>query len=669
MNFFRTPLPPMPGVDRPAPPWLRVLDFWFHGDPATLHRERWFAADGSQAQADIDRRIRDDFFNLLQDAEAGGLEDWAESPLSCVALILVLDQFSRHCYRHHLDRDDKVAACDRIALPVAQGLYAAGWEAHLPVPHRVFALMPYRHSPTLENLEFVLQQVSALTALQPEHAALTERFERATRRRWQHLQGEAPAADDILEFHPFQADESTLPRSKVYQAIERFLRRQSVTSAETLCVSLSGGVDSMVIVKVLTALRERGDFGRFEILALHVDYNNRPESGAEAAYVEQWCEGHGVRFRKRAITEAKRGVTPREVYERVSREIRFALYKEAIERDGVRAVMFGHHQNDLQENVISNVMKRCQLLDIAGMLEADVTNDVLVWRPLLELQKSDIFAFAHQYGVPYFKDTTPAWSTRGTMRRQLMPLLKDMFGAGYLSNLSQLAAHSQQMSDLMQQRILGPFWAAVQPGGLAVWVDCKDHLDMPMIFWREALKHICHDILGIGLISEDPIKDQLLMRLRLAAAPDASSRSGFIELKKGHRFYLMGTTLVFLRDGFFPQKPYFVDGMAVSVGTEIACGPYIVLLEATADPGPATQLGLADILCGHFTYTIPHGTALVLTQDKEVRPKVLRAVPKPLTDPIPIIGTIGKGLPGAYVRITISADFPKATAHNPTTAS
>lgn len=37
-------------------------------------------------------------------------------------------------------------------------------------------------------------------------------------------------------------------------------------------------------------------------------------------------------------------------------------------------------------------------------------------------------------------------------------------------------------------------------------------------------------------------------------------------------------------------------------------------LGTTADPGPATQLGLAGILSGHFTYTIPHGTALVLTQ-------------------------------------------------------
>lgn len=46
--------------------------------------------------------------------------------------------------------------------------------------------------------------------------------------------------------------------------------------------------------------------------------------------------------------EAKRGVTPREVYERVARDIRFAFYKDAIQNHGPKAIMFGHHQNDIQ---------------------------------------------------------------------------------------------------------------------------------------------------------------------------------------------------------------------------------------------------------------------------------------------------------------------------------
>ena len=64
------------------------------------------------------------------------------------------------------------------------------------------------------------------------------------------------------------------------------------------------------------------------------------------------------------------------------------------------------------------------MLRTVGMGEEGVSEDVPVWRPLLPHTKDEIFQFAHKFGVPYFKDTTPAWSTRGHMRNQLMPLLK-----------------------------------------------------------------------------------------------------------------------------------------------------------------------------------------------------------------------------------------------------
>lgn len=80
----------------------------------------------------------------------------------------------------------------------------------------------------------------------------------------------------------------------------------------------------------------------------------------------------------------------------------------------------------------------CSLL--AGTIEG-----IPVWRPFLEFHKDTIYDFAHRYGVPYFRDTTPLWCTRGKLRNQLIPLLKDMFGEGVLGNLSSVATSSYQM--------------------------------------------------------------------------------------------------------------------------------------------------------------------------------------------------------------------------------
>ena len=63
----------------------------------------------------------------------------------------------------------------------------------------------------------------------------------------------------------------------------------------------------------------------------------------------------------------------------------------------------------------------------------------------------------NRYGVPYFKDSTPSWSTRGKLRASLLPLLLDMYGTGCLSNLSQLAEESDRTRDLGQANLYDPF--------------------------------------------------------------------------------------------------------------------------------------------------------------------------------------------------------------------
>ena len=64
----------------------------------------------------------------------------------------------------------------------------------------------------------------------------------------------------------------------------------------------------------------------YDVVALHIDYGNRDESEREAHFVEEWCRGLGIIFHKRTIREVTRGVTARDDYERISREIRFEFY-------------------------------------------------------------------------------------------------------------------------------------------------------------------------------------------------------------------------------------------------------------------------------------------------------------------------------------------------------
>ena len=368
-------------------------------------------------------------------------------------------------------------------------MWAGRWEAELGVAELVFALMPLRHSPTVPRLERVLGHIDAREQQAEQLSELLLRFRRQTTRRLQDAlatarqtapggdaqhqagEGDEEGLEDILEREEMAVEagsdlETSMVKEKLYRAVLSFAQdRLPPPPASTdgkepegrvgVAVSLSGGVDSMVLAFILAhavnttssaasdpSSRQRGRRPpppRMDaVVAMHINYGNRGEADAEAAYVRQWCERHRILYTERRMAEAglQRGVTARDEYEKKTREARYDLYKETIGGGsadpavaGVHCpgVCVGHHVGDLQENVISNMMKGGTLLDLGGMGESSVVNGVSIWRPLLPFTKEQIYEFAHRYGVPYFKDTTPHWSTRGHLRNELVPLLSSTY--------------------------------------------------------------------------------------------------------------------------------------------------------------------------------------------------------------------------------------------------
>ncbi len=129
------------------------------------------------------------------------------------------------------------------------------------------------------------------------------------------------------------------------------------------------GVDSMVIFFILHLLRPIVHIGR--IIAIHIDYGNRQESSQEAEFVKSYSEQYGGICHIRTITEVTRGITDRSDYEKISRNIRYGFYKQILETelnlcfDDLKhastlhgsGIIFGHHLGDVQENVLSNIMR------------------------------------------------------------------------------------------------------------------------------------------------------------------------------------------------------------------------------------------------------------------------------------------------------------------------
>lgn len=139
-------------------PYDEVLAFWFPEglarDSASLVRQaEWWFRGG--ADDEIVRR----FSRLLDRAERGELDDWAATPRSRLALILVLDQFSRSVHRG----SGRAFANDPKALSLALDGLASGQYAALETPwEKTFFALPLGHSEQLEHLDRMIELTTDL---------------------------------------------------------------------------------------------------------------------------------------------------------------------------------------------------------------------------------------------------------------------------------------------------------------------------------------------------------------------------------------------------------------------------------------------------------------------------------------------------------------------------
>ena len=133
-----------------------VLDFWFgrEGKPGYGDfREAWFTKD-----PEFDGQVRERFEALHEAAASGELDGWMEEARTCLALVILLDQFPRNMFRG----DPRSYATDHKAQLAAEHAVDGALDRELPAFQRMFFYMPFMHS---ENLEHQRRSVELFRAL------------------------------------------------------------------------------------------------------------------------------------------------------------------------------------------------------------------------------------------------------------------------------------------------------------------------------------------------------------------------------------------------------------------------------------------------------------------------------------------------------------------------
>ena len=114
--------------------YITLLSFWFPKDDLNTIPKFWF-----NKNPDTDNYIKENFYNLLKLAENHKLNFWKTNYKGHLALIILLDQFSRHIYRDTIE----VYKNDIIALNYAREFFLENRDKDLTILEKIMTLMPF----------------------------------------------------------------------------------------------------------------------------------------------------------------------------------------------------------------------------------------------------------------------------------------------------------------------------------------------------------------------------------------------------------------------------------------------------------------------------------------------------------------------------------------------
>ena len=232
-----------------------------------------------------------------------------------------------------------------------------------------------------------------------------------------------------------------------------------------LAAAVSGGADSMALLRILLALQP--ELG-YELSVCHVNHGLRGEKAdRDEAFVRDACARLGVPLRVFHAAELadEVGLPPEHAGEDWARRLRYACFARLC-KEGIDAVATAHTANDQAETLLLRLARGTGLHGAGGIRP----KRGCYLRPLLELTRADTEAFCCAAGQPWVTDETNATDAyaRNRVRRAALPALQSTNTAA-VENLARFCEKAARADAYFYKKADALLSAAAQGDGQPVW--------------------------------------------------------------------------------------------------------------------------------------------------------------------------------------------------------
>ena len=296
-------------------------------------------------------------------------------------------------------------------------------------------------------------------------------------------------------------------------------------ASHVFLVALSGGADSVALLKLMVRLREDHPFA---LMAAHVHHGLR---GENADLDERFCAFICEEWRVSLIRKRAMNLQEGAGLEEKARNVRYLLLKEAYRECGAEALVMAHHANDQAETLLMRLMRGSGAGGLGGIRGDTVRDGIRIVRPLLLLPRALIEAL----GIVHREDESnlTADNLRNILRLRVMPELEHIM-PGAAARMARTAAIAACEDDYMNE-----ISARMIDGHAYIGVERLEGLH-PAV-----LRRVLRMFTGLALDAATSFKLERLIRSK--PGTKVNLPSGFTA-ERGYRY-------LFLPDKVRPVKP------------------------------------------------------------------------------------------------------------------
>lgn len=271
--------------------------------------------------------------------------------------------------------------------------------------------------------------------------------------------------------------------------------------AQTIVLAVSGGVDSMVLLRLMRDLLQLRQYQNRRLVVAHFNHRLRLSSHTDANLVKRIAEEYGLMYFSAEWEEPTEQNI--EANAREARYLFFAEIMHAVEGD---VLMTAHHLNDAAETFMMRLTRGTSLKGMRGIrgnytrLFTTKTQHAFVaqmMRPLISVTKKEIRLFAEEFMLEYVEDETNESDQfmRNRFRKYQIPALEaenPQFIHNLLEFQTQLqqsyAVHYAEYLEMEPQLVMystKPYWLLYIPAFMAL--DPNKRQIFLMLFFEERL--------------------------------------------------------------------------------------------------------------------------------------------------------------------------------------